>query len=118
MIIVPAILEGISTLKDGTIKLVYETQELRPVDVGVLFSYRNACGFLAFNPANFNKDEVDILEGLKASEFDGEKSDSKRMRNVLFRLWEQDKKGYDDFNLFYKYRMNDLISILKNEFNK
>jgi len=118
MIIVPAQLENISTLKDGTIKLVYETQELKPSDVGILFSYRNHLGYLAFKPETFDKDQIDMIEGLKVEDFENEKSDSKRMRNVLFRLWQIDKYGYDDFNLYYKYRMNDLIDMLKTEFPK
>jgi hypothetical protein len=118
MIMIPAVLETLSTLKDGTIKLVFETNELRPADVGILFSYRNNYGYLAFKPETFSKDEVEIVENLKCAEFDGEKSESKRMRNVLFRLWEQNKHGYDDFNLYYKYRMANLIELLKNEFDK
>lgn len=118
MIIIPALLESISTLKDGTIKLVFETQELQPSDVGLLFSYRKGLGYLAYKPESFIKEQIEIFDTLKVDNFDNEKSDSKRMRNILFRLWEQDKKGYDDFNLFYKYRMNHLCEMLKSEFEK
>jgi hypothetical protein len=118
MIVIPSMLESISTLKDGTIKLVFETQELRPSDVGILFSYRKGIGYLAFKPESFDQDQVKMIEGLKVIEFEGEKSDSKRMRNTLYRLWEQDKRGYDDFNLYYKYRMDNLINMLKSEFDK
>ena len=118
MLIIPSILDTMATLKDGTIKLIFETNELRPADVGILFSYRKSMGFLVFKPETFNQDQIDIIESLKGSEFENEKSDSKRMKNVLYRLWEQDKKGYDDFNLYYKYRMNDLIIMLKNEFTQ
>jgi hypothetical protein len=116
MIIIPALLETISTLKDGTIKLVFETQELKPSDVGIIFSYRKGLGYLAFKPETFNEDQIKMIEGLKVEDFEHEKSDSKRMRNVLFRLWQINKAGYDDFNLYYKYRMNDLIEMLKTEF--
>ena len=118
MLIIPSILDTISTLKDGSIKLTFETQELNPSDVGTLFSYRKGIGFLIFKPDTFDKDQLELISKLKVDEFDNEKSDSKRMRNVLYRLWEQDKKGYDDFNLYYKYRMTDLIDMLKNEFTK
>lgn len=111
-------LEGISTLKDGTIKLTFETQELKPSDVGILFSYRKSIGYLAFKPETFEEDQIKMIESLKVDEFESGKSDSKRMRNVLFRLWQIDKCGYDDFNLYYKYRMNDLIEMLKSEFPK
>lgn len=115
MLIVPALLDTISTLKDGTIKLVFETQELAPAQVGTLFSYRKGIGFLAFKPETFDEDQVALIESLKVEEFEN-KSPSKRQRDILFRLWQQDNKGYTDFNLFYQYRMNNLCEMLKNEF--
>lgn len=116
MITIAVNLETISTLKDGTIKLVFETQELKPKDVGILFSYRNSLGYLSFKPETFSDEELKIIEGLKVEDFEGNKSPSKRMRDILFRLWQQDNSGYDDFNLFYQYRMNNLNEMLKNEF--
>lgn len=116
MIIIPSILESISTLKDGTIKLTFETQELRASDVGILFSYRKGIGFLAFKPETFDEDQVKLIEGLKVENFEDNKSPSKRMRNTFYRLWEIDNHGYKDFNLYYQYRMEQLIKMLKNEF--
>ena len=118
MIIVPSILEIITTLKDGTIKLVFETNELRPADVGLLFSYRKSLGYLAFHPDTFSEEQADLISSLKCADFDNEKSDSKRMRNILFRLWQENKRGYEDFNLYYKYRMNGLCEMIKGEFEK
>lgn len=115
MLIVPSILESISTLKDGTIKLVFETQELKPVDVGTLFSYRKGIGYLAYKPELFQEDQIKLIEKLKVEEFET-KSQSKRMRDILYRLWEQNNQGYEDFNLFYQYRMNHLCEVLKLEF--
>jgi hypothetical protein len=118
MIIIPANLETIKTLKDGTIQLCFETQELKPAAVGKLFSYRNKLGYLAFKPELFEREQLDLIKSLKTDDIDNEKSDSKRMRNVFFRLWEQNDLGYKDFNLYYSFRMNDLIKMLKNEFEK
>lgn len=116
MILIPANLDTISTLKDGTIKLVFETQELTPDRVGELFACRNKLGYLAFKPETFEKEQLEIIESLKTIDIDEGKTPSKRLRGVLYRLWEQDKKGYTDFQLYYNYRMNDLIDMLKNEF--
>ena len=118
MILIPAGLETISTLKDGTIKLVFETQELRPDKVGQLFSYRNQVGYLVFKPETFLDSEIELVENLKAADYEGNKSPSKRMRDILFRLWQEDKRGYEDFNLYYQYRMNELCEMLKNEFQR
>lgn len=116
MILIPSNLDTISTLKDGTIKLVFETQELTPDKVGELFACRNKLGYLAFKPETFEKDQIDLIESLKTIDIDEGKSPSKRMRGVLFRLWQQDNKGYTDPNMYYQFRMNDLIDMLKNEF--
>lgn len=117
MIIIPANLEGINTLKDGSIKLTFETQELSPENVGNLFACRNKLGYLSFKPETFTEEQINLLESLKVEEFENEKSPSKRMRNVLYRLWQQDSMGYKDPNLYYINRMNDLIDMLKSEFD-
>jgi len=116
MIIIPALLDCLSSLKDGTIKIVFETQELKPSDVGLLFSYRKGLGFLAFKPETFDPDQVEIIESLKVDDFEGQKSDSKRQRDILFRLWQRNNWGYTDFNLYYKFRMNQIAETLKSEF--
>jgi len=41
------------------------------------------------------------------------KTPSQRMRNVLFLLFEQDHKGFSDFDSFYLDRMEKLIDLLK-----
>src|SRR5208337_1302360 len=99
MLIIPANLVTIKTLKDGTLQLGFETNEISPTDVGILFSYRNNLGYLAFKPELFNADQMKVIQNLKTDDLENEKSDSKRMRNVFYRLWQQDNKGYDDFNL-------------------
>ena len=118
MLIIPSSLEIITTLKDGTIKLTFETQEMKPSDVGILFSYRKSLGYLAFKNEQFTEDQIKIIESLKCTDFDNEKSDSKRMKHILFRLWQENNRGYDDPNLYYKYRMSHLCEMLKSEFEK
>ena len=48
-------------------------------------------------------------------EIKGEKSDSQRMRNVLYLLWKQNDEGYKDHNLHYHYHMEKLIEYLKSK---
>ncbi len=96
MIILPAILEAISTLKDGSIKVTFETQELKPDDVGLLFSYRKGLGYLVFKPETFNADQIELIDKLKVEDFEN-KAPSKRMRDILFRLWQDtnNSRGID-----------------------
>jgi hypothetical protein len=118
MLVIPANLESLSTLKDGTIKLVFETQELSAETVGNLFACRNKLGYMAFKPELFEDAEVDIVANLKTSDIDNAKTPSKRMRNTLYMLWKENKAGYDDFQLYYNYRMEHIITMLKNEFER
>lgn len=56
------------------------------------------------------------LQGLDAIDMDLEdntKTPSKRLRNVLYRLWEQDSKLDTDFKSFYKIRMEKIIEQIK-----
>lgn len=115
MIIIPVTLDTLSTLKDGTIKLVFETQELHPSKVGELFGYRNQIGYLAFKPELFSSDEINAIESLKVADYEGTKSPSKRMRDILYVIWKSYPDGYKDFNLYYQYRMDELNKMLKSE---
>lgn len=118
MITIPTTLETISTLKDGTIKLVFETGELPPDKVGTIFSYRMHACYLAIKPETFNKQEIELLESLKTLEYEGNKSPSKRMYNTLYMLWKRNQQGYQDFNLYYAMRMEKQLNDLKKEFDQ
>lgn len=40
-------------------------------------------------------------------------SPSKKLRNVFFRLWEQDKEGLEDFEQYYESKLYKLINHYK-----
>lgn len=104
---------GINSLKDGTIKLSLELQELEPNDAGTLYSMRNQLVKFYMTTTNIKADKIPELDSIEIE--DEGKSPSKRMRNVFFRIWEQDNAGYEDFNMFYRFRMNQLIEKLKDK---
>jgi hypothetical protein len=54
-----------------------------------------------------------IISGIQ-SEFEfNEKPPSQRLRAVFYRIWERDKQGYDDFELYYRFQMEKLIEHFK-----
>ena len=58
----------------------------------------------------------DVKESISSTLIEtDEKSPSKRLRNILYRYWEQDKKGYEDFELFYRNEMNTISEHFKNK---
>lgn len=113
MIILPAILESFRSLKDKTLKVIFECNELTPEQtVGVAQSLQQF-GYLAFKIEPFKEREKEALESLQASYEDKTKTHSQRLRNVLYRCWEQNKEGFIDFETYYKYRMEELINHFK-----
>lgn len=114
MIVLPAEIESIATRKDKTVKLTIGTQELSPDKGAALFGLQNALIYLAIKKENFSTNEVAELDKLKADDYGG-KTPSQRLRNVLFVAWQQKSEGFDKFDLYYDFKMNQIIIHLKNK---
>ncbi len=95
-----AIIDKVSTLKDGSVRVSLITRALSPTQMAELFFWVNK-EILAIDIDEWNKDD---------------KSPSQRLRAVLFRLFEQssDKDKYNnEFALFYVAKMERIIESLK-----
>ena len=114
MLILPAEIENIATRKDRTVKLTIGTQELSPDKAAVLFGLQNAMVYMAIKKESFNANELADLEKLKSVEIQG-KTPSKRLYNVLYKYWEQDKKGFETFTQYYEYMMERIIETYKSK---
>ena len=114
MIILPATIEGIATRKDRTVRVTIGTQELTPDKAGHLMSLQNALCYVAIKKEDFTHDEEAELDKLKANEVNG-KTPSQRLRSVLFRYWEQDKKNFETFAQYYDYMMERIIDTYKSK---
>jgi len=66
MILLPAQLEGVSTRKDKTIKLVFGSQELNPNDAASVMTLANSFCFLAIKPETFTETEKELMAQVKA----------------------------------------------------
>jgi hypothetical protein len=113
MITIPAILESVATRKDRTLKLVFGTNELSPSQAGQLLADTDKFGWLAFKGESFNMDETKALESLKTDTNDGFKSDSQRLRGVLYRCFEQNNEGFTTFARYYGHKMEQIINHYK-----
>ena len=114
MILLPAQVESITTRKDKTIKITIGTQELGPADAAKMFYLNQQFCYMALKPEPFTKDESDLIGSLK-SDLDSAKTPSQRLRAVLFRNYEQDNKGYSDFNTYYIGEMERICEHYKNK---
>ena len=113
MTILPAILESFRSLKDRTLKVTFETNELTPEQLAGLNEGLGKAGYLAFKDNPFKEQEKELLDGLEAEYDDAKKSPSQRLRNVLFRLWEKNPEGYEDHRLHYQFKMEKIINHYK-----
>jgi hypothetical protein len=106
----------ITTMSKNTIRIQFDSQEnVSGEAMKRLFDIIHQLGNLCFITHKEIQPEDLLNIPAPKPDFENEKSDSQRMRNVLFRLWEQNKEGYEDFNLYYKYRMNKIIEFLKSK---
>lgn len=115
MIIIPAILESFRSLKDRTLKISFETQELSPSQMGDIQGSLNKIGFLAFKQDPFKDNEKQLLDSLEAEYDDKSKTPSKRLRSVLYVCWKQDNEGFETFPSFYDHKMEQIINHYKSK---
>ena len=113
--IIPAALVSYQSLKDRTLKLVFETNEPTPEDLGNIAMNSQKFGFLAFQEDKYTNEQRQIIEDLESSYEDKGKSKSKRLRDVLFVYCKQNPKGYEVFDDFYNYHMEQFINHVKNQ---
>lgn len=107
-----AIIERISTLKDGTLKYTVVCNQLTEQQMTRLFSFNNQFAKVLLSDKNISREietEVDNLE----LEERGNKSKGQSLRGCLYRLWEQNNSGFETFTLYYNDRMERIINQVK-----
>jgi len=117
MILLNAQVESVATRKDRTIKLTLGTQELSPSDAGELFGLQNSLISVGIKDVSLTQSDIEILKESKIEidDIPDGKSPSQRLRNVLYRNWEQSDGGYSDFNLYYLNRIERIIEHYKSK---
>lgn len=110
-ILLPTYVESVSTRKDKTVKLVLATQELSPGKAGEIFNLPNTLNITYISPKGVDQKEIDQVDRLDP-EFEG-KTQSQRIRSVLFKLFQQDNEGFKDFDNYYKSKTEKFIEHLK-----
>jgi len=109
--LLPVIVGSIRSLKDGSVSVTVETQELSPGKAGELFALRNKVCYAYFSANMIDNSEKKIIDSIDP-ELKG-KTSGQRLRSVLYRLWEQKPDGYNDSESFYKAKMELIINTYK-----
>ncbi len=111
-LLLSVIVEGIKSRKDHTLSVTLGTQELSQGQAGELFTYMNKLTAIYLSPKEgIDQKEIDQVDKLDP-ELQG-KTQSQRIRNVLYKLFEQNPEGFASFDTFYKAKTEIIIEHYK-----
>tara|TARA_R100000951_G_scaffold92658_1_gene81105 strand:+ start:53 stop:415 length:363 start_codon:yes stop_codon:yes gene_type:complete len=119
MIILKAQVEGIQSRKDKTVKLTLSTQELPPKEAGVIFSLQNELVGVGISRNELTDSDVELLRETKygVDNIPNQKSQAKRIRDVLYILWKQNPEGFESSEAHYQNKTESIFQHLKNQIN-
>lgn len=111
----PAYVSKVTTLQDGSLRLVVDTREMPPEQMTELFALKGREGwmFLKEQPINIEDTVVDLPE-VHVERY--EKTPSQRLRAVLFLVHKQEKIQMP-FDQYYNAKMNEFIDKEKEKLN-
>ena len=103
-----AVIDTISSKKDRSVGLRISTPELTTSERAIFFELQGLSIDLTITPQGEQVDEQVIDKDLN------QKSQSQRLRSVLFILWKQHPQDMD-FEQYYKYKTEQIIEHLKSK---
>lgn len=113
VLIFAATVEGVASRADKTWKIILGSQEMGGGKVGEIADLAGKLCYVAIKPETFKDDEKQMIADLK-TDFDSPgKTPSQRLRGVFYRIWEKKNDGYKDFNLYYEFHLEQLITHFK-----
>lgn len=112
-IIIEAIVETIASKVDGTVSIKIGTNEMDSGTAGSLFSLRGKFIKVLLSDSNITTLEAETVDSTSLVGGKKNKSESQRLRNVLFLLNQQ---GSDiEFEQYYRQEMSKIIEHYKNK---
>lgn len=110
-----AILDGYQRRKDKSVSIRFVTQELTTNEVAEIDRCLDTFGVLYYRgDGELNKEEIAELDALELDLYDQPKTQSQRMRNIMYKVFmEQGDKG--DFKEYYKRETEKIIQHYKNK---
>ena len=103
-----AVITSITAKTDGSLGLRVGTPELPPSYKAEFMELQNINVLMTIKPMDIpDVPEVKIDADLE------QKTQSQRLRGVLYVLFEQNNEGHTEFETYYKSKMNGIIEHLK-----
>lgn len=111
-IVLDGVLTAISTLNDGSVKIVFVTQELDNSKAADVFAMRNKYCKVMYTDTNISPVEERMIEEVAIPDGKKIKSRAQRLRAALYVAWES--QGLEiDFEQYYATHMDNLINEAK-----
>lgn len=99
----------ITSMSRGTMRLQFDSMENISGDaMQRLFGLIDKPGWMTVNVHQIEAEDIVDLPPVRS--VDRKMSPSEELRNVLWHIWKQDDGGYKDFDNYYLYTMNKLIT--------
>lgn len=115
-LLIPAQFDGYSNRKDKSVALRFITQEQSPANIAKIHGMIDTFGALYFKgDTEITKAERDEIDALDTDLVDNPRTQSQRLRNVLFCLWKQTPDGFEDFAKYYKWQTDKIIQHFKDK---
>ena len=115
-LLLPAQFDGYSHRKDKSFSLRFITQEQTPQQVAHLHGMLDTFGALYFKgEGEITQAEKAEIDAMDTDLVDNPKTQSQRLRAVLFRLWQQKPEGFSAFPEFYKWQTDKIITHFKDK---
>lgn len=116
ILLTSAQLDNYNNRKDKSITLRFITGEKTPTEIAEIHSMLDSFGYLAFKSQNeLTSNEIEQLDNLDTDLYDSPKTQSQRLRNVLYLNYQQDDRGYHDFKDYYKSVTENIIQHYKDK---
>ena len=113
-----AVLDGYSRRKDSSVSILFHTQELTSGDIMEIDEMCDSFGILYFRPGEkADRDELAHLDKVDLTDYDTKKSQSQRLRAVLYKL-HQVKESPMSFEEFYRQETERIINHYKNKLDE
>jgi len=120
---IPCYLNGFRSISTGGLKFEFITMEnVSPEDLTKIMQFKDKLGYLSYNVNIIEAEDILKLKDLKVdkTKYVNAKTDSQRLRAVLYLLYTHDGGNPDDkeaIELHYHEHMEKLINFIKDKLN-
>lgn len=100
--------------QDKSFSITFNTLELSKEQKTELDDLYQTHGIMYFKGEDkISQSEIKELDKIDLDLYDNKKTQSQRLRSVLFLNWQNDNKGFEDFKKYYEFETNRIIEHYK-----